>query len=99
MNFKEFIKPTWGKVSFSLGIPFLIVLLIRFMKYDYFCKACASGGFDTCINYEKYLIFPTFCNCTCIQLSKVLTQYVWLIASIIILYIIYSGVSYFFRKK
>ncbi len=93
MNWKNFIKPTKGKIIFSIIVT-AIVYLFTFVARP-LCKMCAE------LKYENWPDIISTCNCivgqTFLQfLSEVLIVFV---LPFVITYLIYSTISTLIHKN
>jgi len=101
MNWKEFFKPTRGKLIFSIVVTLLWILLMRYLTFINLSKISCSFCSGICPegNYANYLLVPAGCNC-CVSLSDVFYDYIWLIVvPFVVSYFIYSTLSMFLFKK
>jgi hypothetical protein len=62
MSFKQFIKPTKGKIILTIVIAVLALLSIGFESKCMPGKACDFSTFDTVMNYASKIISPGINN-------------------------------------
>ena len=99
MNWKEFFKPTKGKILFSIIATVIRIILLSRGPRE-LCK-CFLGGFEGCTDYYSFLILKNIigCHCTCIPLNTVLIQYLTqILIPFAVSYIIYSLFNYLIIK-
>ena len=93
MDWKEFFKPTKGKIIFSLVVTIVLYLFIASLTLGW-CKNCGEYKYE---NWPK--IIP-YCSCTIGSTFSEFILHVFLIFIIpfVVAYLIYSFIV-FLRKK
>jgi len=95
MNLR-FLKPTRKKIILSFAV--LILWYAVLSSFRVLCK-CALGGFEGCVDYEYLELIHNNCHCSCTSLSEAVVTNITLILPSIIVYVIYSLLPIFFKKK
>ena len=93
MDWKNFIRPTKGKIIISIIVT-AIVYLFTFVSHP-LCKMCAE------LKYEGFPDIISTCNCTVGETFPQFLSEVFLIFIVpfIVIYLIYSVISYLINKN
>jgi hypothetical protein len=102
MNWKEFFRPTKRKIIFSIAVTFILYLtrLIIYLNNSGQCKCTVIGTPPVCTDYHFFLLIKEWtCHCGCTSISKVISQYFWIIViPFVLFYIIYSAIRIIILK-
>lgn len=102
MNFKEFLKPTWGKIGFSLILTIVFISAINLISDCDLISDCERVMYPENIQQNKYLVFSIIEHC-CLgefTFSDLILEYLkYLIAPFLGSYLISCLTVSLFKKR